>query len=194
MTSRLTRRPARPQRGVTILVVLVLLSVMLLGGLALARMTEIGTLAAGNSAYREAALQASEIGLNSVYALLAPQPPPAPASAPIPNENAAVGTWYRPSTLATDANGLPDVDWDALPEIVVGQYRVRYVVDRICEGALPVADPLRQCLVKQIPQLSSADFNKEKLDPPNAKQFRVTIRVTGPKGTQTWVQSMMTKG
>jgi hypothetical protein len=96
--------------------------------------------------------------------------------------------------LATDANGLPDVDWDALPEIVVGQYRVRYVVDRICEGALPVADPLRQCLVKQIPQLSSADFNKEKLDPPNAKQFRVTIRVTGPKGTQTWVQSMVTKG
>ena len=84
--------------------------------------------------------------------------------------------------------------YDALPEIVVGQYRVRYVVDRICEGALPVADPLRQCLVKQIPQLSSADFNKEKLDPPNAKQFRVTIRVTGPKGTQTWVQSMMTKG
>ena len=101
MMSRLARRPTRPQRGVTILVVLVLLSVMLLGGLALARMTEIGTLAAGNSAYREAALQASEIGLNSVYALLAPQPPPAPASAPIPNENAAVGTWYRPSTLAT---------------------------------------------------------------------------------------------
>jgi len=86
------------------------------------------------------------------------------------------------------------VDWDALPEIVVGQYSVRYVIDRICEGALPVAEPLRQCLVKQIPQLTSADFNKEKLDPPNAKQFRVTIRVNGPKGTQTWVQSMVTKG
>jgi hypothetical protein len=48
--------------------------------------------------------------------------------------------------------------------------------------------------VRQIPQLSSADATKEKLDPPNAKQFRVTIRVTGPKGTQTWVQSMVTKG
>ena len=48
------RKPARPQRGVTILVVLVLLSVMLLGGLAMARMTEIGTLAAGNAAYRAA--------------------------------------------------------------------------------------------------------------------------------------------
>jgi hypothetical protein len=184
MMSRLPRRPARPQRGVTILVVLVLLSVMLLGGLALARMTEIGTMAAGNSAYREAALQASEIGLNDVFAQVRA----------VANENVAVGNWYRPTTLATDANGLPVVDWDTLPEIVVGQYSVRYVADRICEGALPVADPLRQCLVKQIPQLTSADYNKEKLDPPNAKQFRVTIRVTGPKGTQTWVQSMVTEG
>jgi type IV pilus assembly protein PilX len=175
---------AKAQRGVTILVVLVLLSVMLLGGLALARMTEIGTLAAGNSAYREASLQASEIGLNDVFTLVRG----------VGDENTAVGTWYRPSALASDASGLPIVDWNTLPEIVVGQYSVRYVADRICEGALPVADPLRQCLVKQIPQLTSADATKEKLDPPNAKQFRVTIRVTGPKGTQTWVQSMVTKG
>ena len=71
---------------------------------------------------------------------------------------------------------------------------MRYVADRICQGALPVADPLKQCLVRQIPQLESADATKEELDPPNAKQFRVTIRVTGPKNTQTWVQSMVTKG
>jgi len=183
-TRRLHRRFRAAQRGVTILVVLVLLTVMLLGGLALARMTEIGTLAAGNSAFRDAAMQASEIGLNEAYAQVRA----------IGDENVAVGTWYRPSTLASDAHGLPVVDWSTLPEIVVGQYSVRYIADRICEGALPVADALRQCLVKQMPQLSSADASKEKLDPPNAKQFRVTIRVTGPKNTQTWVQSMVTKG
>ena len=44
----------RPQRGMTMLVVLVLLSVMLLGGLALARITETSTLASGNAAFREA--------------------------------------------------------------------------------------------------------------------------------------------
>lgn len=184
-------RPAPPptigrrgQRGVTILVVLVLLTVMMLGGLALARMTEVGTLAAGNAAYREASLQASEVGLNEVFALVRA----------VGDENIAVDTWYRPTTLATDASGLPVVDWNALPELTVGQFSVRYVADRICEGALPVAEPLRQCLVKQLPQLGSADYSKEKLDPPNAKQFRVTIRVTGPKNTQTWVQSMVTKG
>ncbi len=184
LNRRLHRRLQAAQRGVTILVVLVLLTVMLLGGLALARMTEVGTLAAGNSAFRDAALQASEIGLNEVYAQVRA----------IGDENVAVGTWYRPSTMATDANGLPVVDWDTLPEVVVGQYSLRYVADRICQGALPVADPLKQCLVRQIPQLESADATKEELDPPNAKQFRVTIRVTGPKNTQTWVQSMVTKG
>ncbi len=184
MKNRPPRKPSRPPRGVTILVVLVLLSVMLLGGLAMARMTEVGSMAAGNAAYRAAALQASEIGLNEVFAQVRA----------IGNENNAAGNWYSPTTLATDANGLPAVDWSVLPEITVGQYSVRYVADRICEGAMPVADPLRQCLVKQIPQLTSADASKEKLDPPNAKQFRVTIRVTGPKGTQTWVQSMVTKG
>jgi type IV pilus assembly protein PilX len=183
-TRRLGRKFRATQRGVTILIVLVLLSVMLLGGLALARMTEVGTLAAGNSAFRDAALHASEIGLNDVYAQVRG----------IGDEDVAVGTWYRPSMMATDANGLPVVDWSTLPEIVVGQYSVRYVADRICEGALPVADALRQCLVKQVPQLSSADASKETLDPPNAKQFRVTIRVTGPKNTQAWVQSMITKG
>ena len=64
--NRLSRRP-RGQRGVTMLVVLVLLSVMLLGGMALARLTEVGTLASGNTAFREAAVQASEVGLNTVF-------------------------------------------------------------------------------------------------------------------------------
>lgn len=174
----------RPRRGVTVLVVLVLLSVMLLGGLALARMTEVGTLASGNAQFREAALQASEIGLNEVFAQVRA----------VVDENIAPGAWYSPTALPTDAAGLPQVDWSAMPSIAVGNYEVRYVADRVCEGALPVADPLRQCLVRQIPQLTSADYSKEKLDPPNARQFRVTIRVTGPKGTQTFVQSMVTRG
>jgi type IV pilus assembly protein PilX len=60
-------------------------------------------------------------------------------------------------------------------------------------GAMPVTEPLRQCLVKQVPQLESAT-NKEKPDPPTARQFRITVRVMGPKDTQAWVQALITKG
>lgn len=171
------------QQGVTMVVVLVLLTVMLLGGMALARMTEVGTLASGNAAFREASLQASEVGVNTAYA----------AVRALADENADAGSWYFATTQPQDANGVPTVDFDAAPEVVVGAYRVRYVVDRVCTGSLPVTEPLRQCLVKQVPQLESAT-NREKPDPPTARQFRITVRVTGPKDTQAWVQALITKG
>ena len=132
------RASRRSQRGVTILVVLVLLAVMLLGGLAMARMTETRTLASGNTAFREASLQAAEVGLNEAYALL-------------------------------------------------------YVVERLCTVAV-LTDTLRECLVRQVPQLESNKVGQEPVDPPNARQFRVTVRVFGPKDTQTWTQALVTRG
>lgn len=174
----------RTERGVTMLVVLVLLSVMLLGGMALAKLTEAGTLASGNTAFREASLQASEVGLNEVYRRVRED---------IANEDVDLAGWYWATAQATDAEGLPAVNFDAAPTIVVGSYTASYVAERLCEGAMPVTDALRQCLVKQIPQIESAT-TAEKPDPPTSKQFRVTIRVTGPKDTRTWVQSLITKG
>lgn len=173
----------RAQRGVTMLVVLVLLTVMLLGGMGLARMTEVGTLASGNAAFREASLQASEVGVNTAYA----------AIQGLTDENTNAGNWYYASTLAQDANGLPTVSFDDAPEVVVGAYRARYIVDRVCTGAMPVTNPLRQCLVKQVPQIESST-DREKPDPPTARQYRITVRVTGPKDTQAWVQALITRG
>lgn len=172
------------QRGVTMLVVLVLLSVMLLGGMALARLTEIGTLASGNAAYHDAAMQASEIGLNSAFQ----------AVKTLSSEDTAVTGWYWPTAQAKDGNGLPSgVDWSAAPQISVGPMTVSYVAERACT-VTPVTNALRQCLVKQVPQMGSRSVGPEALDPPNSRQFRITVRVTGPKGTQTWVQSLVTRG
>jgi hypothetical protein len=182
----MNKSPGRAQRGVTMLVVLVLLSVMLLGGMAFARLTEVGTLASGNTAYREAAVQASEVGLNTVFERIRND---------ITNEESAASGWYWTAAQTTDADGIPQLDFDNAPTITVGAYQVAYVAERMCVGAMPVADPLRQCLVKQVPQkVRSAVAGKEELDPPNSRQFRVTIRVTGPKDTRTWVQALITRG
>lgn len=172
------------QRGVTMLVVLVLLSVMLLGGLALTRLTEIGTLASGNAAYHEAALQASEVGLNTAYM----------AVRALTNEETSVTGWYSAAEVTKDSNGLPTgITWSAAPQITVGQMTVSYVAERACTVS-HVTSPLRECLVKQIWLPGSQIYGQEKPDPPNSKQFRITVRVTGPKGTETWVQSLVTKG
>lgn len=174
----------RAEQGLTVLVVLVLLTVMMLGGLALARMTEVGTLASGNAAYREAALQASEVGINTAFAQLTA----------LADDEVDTGTWYTATPSATDVHGIPMVDFDAAPSITVGAYQVNYVAERVCTGAMPVVDAQRQCLIKQERQMASADRTREAVDPPFAKQFRVTVRVTGPKGTQAWVQTLITKG
>ncbi len=178
------RSRRRRERGITMLMVLILLTVMLLGGLALARITEIGTLATGNNTYREASLQASEVGVNTAYA----------AVKGLASEESNTGNWYWASIQAADSAGLPSVNWTGAPSVAVGAYTARYVVERMCSTA-PVTDTLRQCLVKQIPQTpESAVYGREALDPPNSRQFRITVRVTGPKDTETWVQSLVTKG
>ena len=185
MNSRaLLQRGGRRQRGVTNVVTLILMLVMLLGGIALARLTEVGTLAAGNSAYHEAAVQASEVGTNTAFA----------AIKALASEEADVGSWYFAQTKASDSNGVPNVTWTSAPEVVVGQFSVRYVVDRQCTGTLPIADPVRQCLNRNVQTDDSRSTSAEKPDPIAAKLFRVSVRVTGPKGTLTWVQSLVNKG
>lgn len=165
------------------LVVLMLLSVMLMGGLSLARMTELGTLVSGNVTAKEASIQASEVGLNTAFA----------AVQALAGEEASSGSWYFATIQPTDTFGLPNVTWDSVPEVTVGRFSVRYVAERMCTTA-PVTNTLSQCLVKQIPQPNSLKDGEEQIDPPNSRQFRITIRVTEAKGTQTWIQSLVTKG
>lgn len=181
------RRPAahalRPARGSSLFIVLVLLAVMLLGGLAAARMTEVATLASGNSARRDAALQASEIGVNTAYA----------AIKTLASEEASVSPWYYAVAQAQGTDGLPSVNFDNAAQIVVGAYTVHYIVERLCTGALPVTDALRQCVVKQVDVLGSS-AGGQRLEPPLAPQYRITVRVSGPKNTRVWVQTLATKG
>lgn len=184
-----TRRPLPPPapqpRGATILVVIILLAVMLLGALALAKMTEASTLTTGNTTYRETSLQASEIGLNAAFARVRALPPE--------DENTSTGDWYFAQVQAQDANGMPVVNFDAAPLIEVGDYRVNYVVERVCSVAA-VTEPLRECLVKAIKVPESRIDSDDKLFPPNSRQYRATVRVTGPKNTTIFIQSLLTKG
>lgn len=180
-----TVRPVRSQRGATMLVVMVLMTVMLLGAIGMARHVEVGTVAAGNSAFRDVSLQVSEVGLNTAFRAV--------RDMPFTAEDTNAAAWYWSTPRPEDPSGLPDVDWSAAPEVVVDAYRVRYVVERLCQAS-PVSEPLRECLVRQVQVLASARAEEEALDPPNSRQYRVTVRVTGPRGTTVFTQALVTKG
>jgi type IV pilus assembly protein PilX len=164
-------------------VVLVLLSVMLLGGMALARMTEVGTLASGQRGLPRSL--AAGLGGRRQHRL--------PGGARTDQREQQQRQLVLRDPAGAGRQRRAHGQLRHRPEVVVGAYSVRYVVDRVCTGALPVTDPLRQCLVKQVPQIESST-DREKPDPPTARQFRITVRVTGPKDTQAWVQALITKG
>jgi Tfp pilus assembly protein PilX len=177
------------QRGITMVVVLLLMTVMLLGGLALARITESSVLVSGNVAVKEASVQASEVGLNTAQAALVA----------LVNENANSGTWYSATMLAVDANGIPVVDWSTTPTVNVGRFTVTYAVDRMCTVAVLVNSD-RECLVKMKAADASlpANYGHDAGDHylARSRQFRVTVRVTetgGGKGTQTWMQTLASR-
>lgn len=179
---------ARPaQRGMTMLVVLILMTVMLLGGLGLARITEGSTLVSGNVATKEASLQAAEIGWNTAYAQVKA----------LADDSRNAGGWYWATMQPTDAaTGLPTtIDFDATPALAggVGRYTVTYAVDRLCTQAVVTASG-RECLVKQADVMEGRDADTPDYQPKSARQYRITVRVTDERGTQTWTQSLVTKG
>lgn len=185
MNRTTNRATNRAQRGVTILVVLILLLVMLLGGLVLGRVGGAGTLVAGNVMMKERALQASEVGVNTAYASVR-----ALTTSQLASDT---GGWYFAAERVPDADGLPSgVDWGgtAGASMDVGGFTVQYVVERICATAAP-ADVTSQCLLKMV-DIPVKDASG--LTPPLAQQFRITVRVTAPKGTRTYVQALVTRG
>lgn len=176
----------RGERGMTMLVVLVLLSVLLLGALSLAQLTAAGTLVGGNVASKERALQLSEVGVNDAFAALQA----------LADEESNAGTWYYAQAGATDGAGLPqaiNLDTAGVSRTVDG-YTVRYVAERLCSTA-PATEPARQCLLSQAqPRIANAKAGEEAAEPVSARQFRITVTVTGPKGTRTVVQALATRG
>ena len=176
------------QRGTSIVLVMVVLVVMLLGGLALSRTTEAGTLVAGNIASRSAAMQASEVGVNAAYAALKS----------LADEGTDRGTWYTSHLAPQTPAGLPDIDWDAAPSQAVGSFTVSHVVERVCDAAGAVTDPYRQCLLKEVEMPvdrseDPGDRNRQ-LDNPYAPQFRLTARATDARNTTVFVQMLVTRG
>jgi Tfp pilus assembly protein PilX len=177
----------RGQRGTTMLMVMILMTVMLFGGLALARMTEAGYLITGNVASKDASVHAAEVGWNTAFN----------AVRALTNETADTGGWYFATTQAVDANGIPAINWAGTPTVAGGvdRYTVNYAVDRLCTvGTVTVA--IRQCLVKLDPNTDAEDMSADAPDymPKNSRQFRITVRVTDQRGTQTWTQALVTKG
>jgi Tfp pilus assembly protein PilX len=191
----MTRHDIRSQRGLTMLMVMLLMTAMLMGALAFARVTEVGTLVSNNLADKDSSFHAAEVGRGVAFARLQDL-------ATAGGLDNSTGGWYWASQQPTNpATGIPTtVNFAATPQVPgnVGRFTVTYAVERLCNATGPIDSSELSCVVlKQPDDNETADMVDKSYTPKDymrvgARQYRITVLVTDARATQTWTQSLVT--
>jgi len=197
------------QQGVVLLFGLVALVIMLFGAVALMRSLNTSLYTAGNIAFkRDLANEAERIVptiLNAFDDAAGVLSTDAKRSAHLQSAN------YRASILPTNAQGIPqalldDAQWAAVAtnELTIADQgiRIRYLIDRLCDaegldtalgaqhcslvtGTVATGGTRRQLLRAEDASSAGAAAVKQQV------VYRVSIRVDGPRNTQSFFQTTL---
>jgi Tfp pilus assembly protein PilX len=189
----LPKAPGRPcrQRGITLIISLVTLVALTIAGIALMRSVDTGNVIAGNFAFRQASLQATDIGLEAAFTELNT------TIIPTGPDNAIANHYYPVlNVVVLDANGIPSVDWSSVPQTTVGsngEYRVKSVIERLCTGTpgAVVTDLVGSCVVDQGQTSGSQKAGSTMFTSAGAVNYRVTVRVEGPRNAVAMSQAVL---
>jgi len=188
------------QRGIVLFVALIALVLLSVASIALVRSFGAGASIAGNVAFKQAATQAGDIGVELAFNALKTNILPSKMDINIPLQ-------YFALMQVDDLNGVPkNIDWGKYPcfgtsadptqPTVVcddeSTYRVQYVIDRQCEsagGVLPVTNIEKQCIIGPGDDIGSHRAGNVVFSSPPSVFYRVTVNVRGPRKTSSIVQA-----
>lgn len=186
------------QRGMVLLFTLVALTVVLLAGLSLIRALDVSLLQAGNLGYRRDLANQADRGMAQAVALI--------SSGALSTEsarNASLGSAnYSASRLATNAQGIPLVLLSDAAFTAAGMsgadlvdsasgVTVRWVIDRQCLAAGDVLGTA--CALDSSLSEAAADDRYRLVRSEVRAVMRISVRATGPRGTQAFFQSVVTR-
>jgi type IV pilus assembly protein PilX len=184
------RRPPRArEKGVVLFIALIVLVAMTLAGIAMFRQIGSGVIIAGNIAFKENATSVGDFGIEAARAYLvgsgssALQADQAPGyiSSWALTFNPTTHNWSSNSTLVTSDDGTGN--------------EVRYVIHRLCANPGSVNDPTQTCVTVGTASAGGSkgggSYGVLPLSNTTAPYFRITARVTGPRNTVSYVQSIM---
>ena len=176
-------KPAK-QRGVVLFISLIALVALTLAGIALMRAIDTGNVIAGNIAFKQGALQASDTGVEAALTAL-----PGIISSSL--DTNITGQYF--ATMQTvDTKGIPTtINWSSVSKTTVSGYDVQYVIDRLCQGPTPVTNVQNNCFAEAPLGGGSKKGNAVVFSSSAAVYYRVTVRVTGPRNTVSMVQSIL---
>ena len=196
---------ARRQRGVVLLIALIVLVAMTLAGLGMMRSIDAGTLVAGNIGFREAAVATADTGVEAARAWLVAN------VNSLTVDNPTMGYYStRQDRLDFTGNmtegGHDGVNWGGsdttqtvsaytLGTVDTSGNSVFYLINRLCAVPGTINDPAQTCAFSAQNQVGSTqsapDYSSFGLTTALSPYYRVTVRVNGPKNTVSYVQALI---
>lgn len=187
------------QAGVALFIVLIVLVAMSIGGVALVRSIETSSLVSGNLAFKMSALHAADVAVEKaitdfpgIHSTSADANYPAGCATASASPN---GCRYYATIQDVDTKGVPTaINWNFVhsTEALTG-YKVQYVIDRLCRGPAPVTDLIGKCLSDAPLGGGSQKAGAPKFTGVTKVFYRVTVRVEGPRSTESFAQVIISK-
>lgn len=187
------------QQGVVLLVTLVALAIMLLGALALIRSTDASSLIAGNIAFQRDLTNNAERAAAAALASFDVDGALYATAAPYTSLQSAN---YSATILPTSAGnrGIPDALLDDSKFALVGssandivdadsKITIRYLIDRMCSQTGPVS--AGGCALNTQASDKGGTGWLRKAGGGFQPVYRISVRVTGPRNTQAFVQTTL---
>jgi hypothetical protein len=191
------RSGAARQRGLVLMLVLIVLGILGLAGAAVMRSVDTGNTIAGNHSFQQTALHASERAVADALTFL---PDLVTAGTTGVNVN---NRYFATRQAIRDPRGFPQgVNWDAVGcidergNVVTGScdandggYKVQWVVERLCRQN-PVAGNVES--VRAV-----CDHDAEAMGAPVTTvdqipvHYRIIVRVRGPRNTDNWYEALV---
>jgi len=193
------------QRGVILIITLIILVAMTLASIAMIRSVDTATLIAGNVSFKQSAANSGDTGIEAAIDWLWANPDNLNASQP------TVG-YYAVSGDQADLTGnkTPEREDDNLEWIAAGESRklgkdaagndISYVIHRLCTNEGPLDGGT--CTTDQS-EMDGATLGSERsglcycpADWPevaNRGYYRITVRVQGPKDSVGFVQAVISR-
>ena len=200
---------AASQRGMVLFIALIVLVAMTLAGIALVRSVDTANVIAGNLAFKQATVQAGDLGVEAAVTAL---PTIIAGGVDTDLTPAASSTnpnyWYYASRRETDTYGVPTqkqygaagaataIDWNQVPTAsTTAGNTVQFVIDRLCQGPPPIVDIAGNCFADAAAASGSGSqkAGATVFSATPTVYYRLTTRISGPRNTVSMVQAILSR-
>jgi type IV pilus assembly protein PilX len=192
--------PRSRQRGVVLIFALIVLLILTIGAVALTRSMHSSLFAAGNLSFRRDLMNQGEQAVANVMAEFGTGGILVTSGV---TDADLISANYKATTLPTNPQGVPTALLNDTVFSTVGQTSnditgatadvvIRYMIDRLCSPGTTV--PSSATCVQSTGTPTGGTHNRNTaVSPPSATVYRLSVRVSGPRGTQVFLQTTFTK-